>query len=168
MADRMQIREGKLNNNQKIELEDAHKFFSVHCFNLAWDLIDKPDRTSQEEVEMLMLSFVSHWHWTQREDYTPEKASIAYWQIARIYTILGQYENAIRFAHLCLQTSQEEGIKPFFLAYAYEALARAETLVENRHQVENYLDKAKEIANRIVDVQEKNMLLDDLNNIHSH
>jgi tetratricopeptide (TPR) repeat protein len=157
-----------LTNNSKIELDYAHKFFSVRCFNQAWDLIDKPDRTPQEEVEMIMLSFVSHWHWTQREDYTSEKASIAYWQIARIYTILGQYENAIRFAHLCLQTSQEEGIKPFFLAYAYEALARAETLAGNKQQVNKYLDEAKEIANSIIDVQERNMLLADLNNIHDH
>jgi tetratricopeptide (TPR) repeat protein len=157
-----------LTNNSKIELAYAHKFFSVHCFNQAWDLIDKPDRTPQDEVEMIMLSFASHWHWTQREDYSSEKASIAYWQIARIYTILGQYENAIRFAHLCLQTSQEEGIKPFFLAYAYEALARAETLAGNKQQVNKYLDEAKEIANSIIDVQERNMLLADLNNIHDH
>jgi hypothetical protein len=154
-----------MSHNQEFDMPSAHKHFSVYCFNRAWNLIDKPDRTPLEDEEMIALSIVSHWHWTQREDYSPEKASIAYWQTSRIYALLSQYENARKYAHLCLQASQEEGIKPFFQAYAYEALARAESIVGNKQQVEAYLDTAKEIANKIVDTHERNMLLEDLNSI---
>jgi hypothetical protein len=30
------------------DLAAAHKYFSAHCFNAAWDLIEKKDRTPAE------------------------------------------------------------------------------------------------------------------------
>ena len=65
-------------------------------------------------------------HWTQRPDCTSTNLSIGYWQTARIYALLGQAENARRYAQMCFEVSQQPGVKPFFLAYAYEALAQAE------------------------------------------
>ena len=75
---------------------------------------------------MLRLSLAATWHWTQRPDCTSTNLSIGYWQTARIYALLGQAENARRYAQMCFEVSQQPGVKPFFLAYAYEALARAE------------------------------------------
>ncbi len=31
----------------------AHQFFSAHCFNSAWELIDKPARTPEENEQMI-------------------------------------------------------------------------------------------------------------------
>ena len=31
----------------------AHQFFSAHCFNSAWELIDKPERTPEETEQMI-------------------------------------------------------------------------------------------------------------------
>ena len=42
----------------------------------AWELIDKTQRSPQEDEEMLRLSMASHWHWTQRKDYGPTNASM--------------------------------------------------------------------------------------------
>ncbi|MCB1076937.1 MAG: hypothetical protein KDM64_03820, partial [Verrucomicrobiae bacterium] len=44
----------------------AHRFFSAECFNRAWDLIDKADRSAEEDDEMRALCHASLWHWTQR------------------------------------------------------------------------------------------------------
>jgi hypothetical protein len=54
-----------------LDLEKAHRYFSAECFNRAWDYIDKPSRTPEEEQAMLLLSLASLWHWTQRPDCTP-------------------------------------------------------------------------------------------------
>ena len=81
----------------------AHRYFAAECYNRAWDLINKPDRTPEENEQMLRLSLASHWHWTQRSDYAAENVSIAYWQTSRIYTLLGQADNARRYARLCLE-----------------------------------------------------------------
>ncbi|MGB3702267.1 MAG: hypothetical protein WA997_13445, partial [Anaerolineales bacterium] len=75
---------------KKTEFDQSavHKYYSVNCFNKAWDLIDKEERTPEDDQEMVRLSHASHYHWTQRPDYSSTKASIALWQTARIYAIL--------------------------------------------------------------------------------
>ena len=143
----------------------AHKYFSVNCFNQAWDLIDKTKRTPEEDEEMIRLSLASHYHWTQRDDYSNTSASIALWQISRIYAILGQAHNARRYGQLCLGASQEAGVAPFLLGYAYEALARAEAAGGNEEEMRAFLNDARTTAEKIKEADEKNMLLDDLNTI---
>jgi len=154
-----------MTSTTEFDLQSVHKHLSAYCFNAAWDLIEKPNRSPQEDEEMINLSHTSLWHWTQREDYDAEKASTAYWQLARIYTLLEQTENARRYAHLCLQVSQEQGVSPFYLGYAYEALARVESVAGNKQNVDAYLQKATDIAKKIVDDQAKIYLLDDLKTI---
>ena len=56
----------------------AHQHFSAHCFNSAWELIDKPERTPEENEQMIQRTMASLWHWTQREDCTNQKLSIGY------------------------------------------------------------------------------------------
>jgi len=58
------------------DMPAAHKYFAAQCFNAAWDLIEKPDRTPEEDEQMIQLTQTSNWHWTQRDDYTRKYASI--------------------------------------------------------------------------------------------
>jgi hypothetical protein len=144
----------------------AHKYYSVNCFNKAWDLIDKEPRTPEEDEDMIRLTLTSHYHWTQRPDYSSTGASIGHWQTSRIYAILGQPENATRYGNLCLQASQDEDVPPFFLGYAYEALARAAAVAGNHDNMTAYFNKAKAAAEVVQEADERKMLLDDLGSIH--
>jgi hypothetical protein len=144
------------------DLQAAHRFFATECFNRAWDLIDKAARTPDEDEQMIRLSLASTWHWTQQDDCTPTNLSVGYWQTSRIYAILGQADNARRYGRLCLAISQGEGILPFYLGYAYEALARAESVAGNAQQRDAYLATAREVAGRMPDLDARQALLDDL------
>jgi tetratricopeptide (TPR) repeat protein len=152
-------------NTPEFDLNKAHKYFSADCFNKAWELIEKHDRTSEEDEHMLRLSMASAWHWTQREDRQPKNMSIAYWQIARIYALLQQAENARRYGQMCLDVSLGEDIPPFYLGYAYEALARAEMVAGDHEQTQHYLEDAHHAADRVKDAESKAMLLADLETI---
>ena len=149
-------------NSPDFDTQTAHQFFAAQCFNAAWDLMEKSNRSPEEDEEMLRLNLASHWHWTQRDDYSAKAKSTAHWQTSRIYALLSQDENARRYAHLCLQASQDQGIAPFYLAYAYEALARAESVAGNKKEMTHYLDEAHQIANTIAKSNSKQQLLDDL------
>ncbi len=148
-----------------VDLHAAHKLFSAQCFNSAWDLLDKPGRSAEQDEEMIRLSQASHWHWTQREDYGEKEKSIAYWQTSRIFAILGQADNARRYGQLCLAASRSEELPPFCLGYAYEALARAESVAENKEQMEAYLHKARAAAERMTDADTKKQFQEDLESI---
>ena len=114
---------------------------------------------------MLLLSMASAWHWTQRADCTAQNMSVAYWQLARVYALLKQADNARRYGELSLEKSKSEGIPPFYLGYAHEALARAEMVAGNKKKVAEYLAEARRAAERVTDAEAKKMLLADLETI---
>jgi hypothetical protein len=144
----------------------AHKYFSAECFNRAWDYIDKPVRTRNEDDRMLYLSLASLWHWTQRQDCTPTNLSIGYWQVSRVFALLRQADNARHYGKLCLVEAQKEDVLPFYLGYAYEALARAEMVAGNMNAMEKYLIQAHQVADSLPDPEAKKQLLSDLAIFH--
>ncbi len=154
-----------MTNQHAFDLDTAHRFFAVECFNKAWDLLDNPACTQDKDEEMLRLGFASYWHWTQHPDCEPGNLSISYWQLSRIYAVLGQAENARRYGERCLEVSQGEGMLPFQLGYAYEALARAESVAGNASKVKEYLASARQVVERMTDEETRNQLLADLETI---
>jgi len=138
----------------------VHKYFSADCFNKAWDLIEKPNRTDEENEKMVLLNQASIFHWMQRDDCSNQQKSIGYWQASRIHSITKQPEAAKKYGELCLKYSQ--GLEPFFLGYAYEALARAEQTAGNSNKMTEYLNLAKAEAEKVTDTESKKMLTDDL------
>ena len=62
--------------NPDFDVQTAHKYFSAHCFNSAWDLIEKSDRTADDDDRMIRLAQASVWHWTQREDCAKRNLSV--------------------------------------------------------------------------------------------
>lgn len=138
----------------------AHRYFSTACFNAVWNLIDKAERTPDEDEGMIFLAHASAWHWTQREDCSPRNLSISYWQLSRVYAIIGQGERAEHYGQRCLAISREE--EPFYLGYAHEALARAAAIQNNSGKMNEHLRQARDFAEAVSDIEEKKVLLADL------
>jgi len=82
-----------------------------------------------------------------------------------VFALLQQADNARHYGELCLEVSQKEGVLPFYLGYAYEALARAELVAGNRDKMADLLVQAQQTATLISDAEEKKMLLKDLETI---
>ena len=143
------------------DIQQAHKYFSTDCFNKTWDNMDKDrNRSAEETMEMLHTAIASLWHWTQREDVTPKNLSIGYWQVSRVYCLVKQPNNARRYGLLALEYAKN--LSPFLKGYAYETLARAEMIANNRVIMKVYLEKAREILVQINDEEDRQALAKDL------
>ena len=140
----------------------AHRYFAVECFNRAWDLIDKIDRTPEEDEEMIRLCQASLFHWSRRGDRTDQNMSIGYWQASRAYALARRTGEALGYGQLSLDFSQKGGIPPFYVAYAHEALVRAHSVAGNRDKTEAHLSEARRLTEEVSDADSKKMLLDDL------
>jgi hypothetical protein len=160
-----QSKEERMADQPEFDVAGAHKYFSAHCFNRTWELLDKPDRTPEEDERMIRLSLASHWHWTQRADCNATNTSVAHWQTSRVYAVLKMADNARRYAHLALAACEAEGILPFCRGYAYEALARAEWVAGNTGETEAAIERAREAAETIPDLDTRKRLLEDLASI---
>ena len=143
--------------------DKAHRYFSAACFNEAWRFIRKTDRTPDDDEQMIRLTQASLWHWTQRRDCTRQNMSIGYWQASRVYAKLGRAEEARRYGQLCLAETSEE--VPFYRGYAYEALARAESVAGNRAVALKHSAEAARLAQRVTDLEDRAALLEDLETI---
>ena len=138
----------------------SHRYFSTLCFNRTWDLMEKARRTPEEEHQMEWTCLASLWHWSQREDCTPQNLAIGHWQASRVYVLLHQAENAMRHAELCLKLSQD--LSPFYLGYAHEAQARAALLRGDRVGMSWHRSEARECLARVEDTEERALLEKDL------
>jgi hypothetical protein len=138
----------------------AHLHFSKTCFNAAWALIEKDDRTEAENEEMIRLSQASLWHWTQRVDCTDRHLSIGYWQASRIHAIVGRASEAQRYADLC--ESHSHALVPFYRAYAKEALARSALAAGDPAAAAAHAMQARVLVQAIADEDERELVLADL------
>lgn len=149
-----------LNFENRTEL---HKHFSTHCFNEAWKLIDKKERTPEETEDMVHFAMASLYHWSKRKDCTDCQKSIGSWQVSRSYALAGNLNQAERYGKLCLEFSENK--EPFYVGYAHEALARAYGLNGNTNLKDEHLQIAKQLCDQINDDDEKGLLHADLNTI---
>jgi len=144
-------------------LQAAHKYFSVHCFNAAWEYIEKARRTPDDDDNMIRLTQTSMWHWKQREDVTDMNFSVGYWQLSRVYALAGKAEDSRKYGKLCLKHSENE--EPFYKGFAHEAMARAEALVRSNEKAKEHIAKAREFAKQVADPERQRLLVDDIENI---
>ena len=153
-----------MSDETPFNIAEAHAYFSTEYFNQAWDYIEKAGkRTPEDNLTMLHLAIASLFHWTQRQDVRPENLTVGYWQVSRVYNLIKQPHNARTYGLLSLQYAKELG--PFYQAYAYETLARAEMLCDNRVIMLVHLEKARSLAAQVAEEDDRKLLLRDLETI---
>ena len=151
--------------SEPFDPEPAHRVFSVDAFNSAWDLIEKADRSEADIEEMIALAQASAWHWSQRQDVRPRNLSISAWQLARVYTEAGRYDEAERYANRSLEICKSGGVGPVYTGYAYEALARLARETDQLELRDEWLALARAEAEKVEDPEDRNQLIRDLDEI---
>jgi hypothetical protein len=154
-----------MSTSSTFDKPQAHRFFSADCFNRAWELMDKADRSAEEDELMISACLASLWHWSQREDCSARNLSIGYWQASRVYALLGRAENAARYAEICLRHSA--GQPPFLLGYAHESLARAALLRGDKRALLEHLAEARRLLESVHDAEDRALLQKDLDSLAS-
>jgi len=141
----------------------AHKYFAASCFNRAWDLMEKNDRSPEDDRMMIALNQASLFHWSQRPDNSDKHRSIGYWQASRIQALLGNAVEARRYGEVCLSYSGD--LDPFYVGYAFEALARAARLAGDEAKAAEYLAVAREKVKAVSRKEDRDLLEADLRSL---
>lgn len=140
-----------------------HRKLGAYLFNHTWELLDRPRRTHAQDDEMLYAAHASRYHWGRAG--RAVNRSIGEWQISRVYSVLGRAEPARFHAQRALDIARTSRLGSFYLAYGYEALARASSIAHRRADRERYLRVARRLAGRIRDPDDARMLREDLGSI---
>jgi hypothetical protein len=148
---------------EKTPSKEEHKKFAISLFNLTWSLLDKKNRTREEDDKMVHAAHASRYHWG--EIGTPLEFERGEWQISRVYSVLNRSEPALFHAKRCLEICKENNIKDFDIAFAYEAMARAHASAGEKTECEKHLQLAKEAADQIKKKEDKDYFLGELKTI---
>lgn len=143
----------------------THKKMAIDLFNLAWDLIEKQDRTEAEDDTMVYATNASRYHWGIVG--SPLNFARGEWQISRVYAILDRAEPALHHANKSLKLCLEHDLGDFDLGFAYEALARANAVKGNLAEQERNLELALQTAARIDKEENKNWLLKNIDAVRT-
>jgi len=98
---------------------------AIEAFNQAWEFIDLAERDPEQEARMLESAHASFHLWCLVPDHNATHEAIGLWQISRVYAVLKDGANALRYAELGVKAAIAEGVDGFYLAYALESRARA-------------------------------------------
>jgi hypothetical protein len=137
-----------------------HRQLGVDLYNHVWTLLEKQDRTREEDDEMLHAAHASRYHWG--EVGRAENLARGEWQCSRVYAVLGRGEAATHHAQRCLDICLENGIGDWDLAAAYEALARAQHAAGNADEFRRNLELGREAARKIAEDDDREHIERDL------
>jgi hypothetical protein len=140
-----------------------HRQLGVDLYNSSWALMDKSDRTPEEDDELVHHVHASTYHWLQAPECEPKNRARGEWLCSRAYSVLRRAEPALHHARRCLEICKQhaDNVEDWDLAFAYEALARASRVAGNEDDARRYEQHGRELTDRIADPEDKEVVLKD-------
>jgi hypothetical protein len=152
-----------MTEEKKYTESEAHRFFAIHYHGKTWELLEKPNRTKEEDELMIYTAHASCCHW--RTAGTGVHHQRGEWLIARAYSVLEITEAALRHATRCLELTNEHAglMEDFDWAFAYECVARANAVAGNRDEALQYVQLAQKAGGAIKDEEDKKIFFAEFN-----
>ena len=143
----------------------THRRLGVDLYNKAWSLIEKEDRSREEDDELLHCAHASAYHWLQVGKQANRARSE--WQCSRVNVVLGRPEAAIAHAERCLELVEgaPDHMEEFDLPSAYEALARAHALAGDGARAKQFHDLGLAATSVMKDEDDRRHLEEDFSTI---
>ena len=138
---------------------------AADLYNRAWDLLDSPDRTADEDDRLLAMAFASRFHWGEAEGAGDEQFAIGDWFIGHVAAHLGLGEVAMRFSARALARVTAMGVGGWLLASAYEGMARACAVTGDAAGRAEFYASAERALAEVEDDDEREVIEDQLRSI---
>lgn len=135
----------------------------VDLYNSSWALMEQSDRSPKQDDELVHHVHASMYHWLQARECEPKHRARGEWLCSRAYAVLGRAEPALHHARRCFELCEQhaDNVEDWDLAFAYEALARANRVAGNEDEARRCEQRGRELAGAITDPEDKEIVLKD-------
>jgi hypothetical protein len=145
------------------EVDNAtRRALAVGLFNYTWTLLENPNRSREQDDEMLHAAHASRYHWGE----VGEQVNLARgeWQVSRVYSVLGRGEPALYHARRCVEINEanESFREDWELGSAYEAMARASAVAGDRPASDEWKARAVAELAKVADPEDRQVLEQDI------
>lgn len=140
-------------------MNDEIRSLATQAFNQTWDYIEKENRTVEETLKMIDLTFKSKYYWSLVGNHVHFIRSN--WQVSRVFAEANLLEACLYYAKRVLDDTIKLNLQDFDLFFAYEANVRAYHLLKDYTHRDLMLKKAKAaITNIEKDTDKKYCMLE--------
>ncbi|MGD8544787.1 MAG: hypothetical protein PVH12_01310 [Candidatus Bathyarchaeota archaeon] len=147
----------------KLTLEEFHKKIATETNNNIWPTLDAENPTEDQLEKALHMAYTSRYHWSKIG--TAVNAVRAEYMIARVYSAMKRGEPAQFHAKRCLEIAEENNIGDWDLAFAYEVMARALSVAENKAECKKYYNLAQKAIDEIENPEDKKICQGELDKV---
>lgn len=150
-----------MNDHGMYSLDEAHEQFAKQFNGRVWALLEKEERSPEEDEEMLLAQSASLYHWRHVGTVVHEQRG--QWMFSHLYAVLENPEKALEHATRCIEITQANRslMADFDIAYAHEALARAHVLQGDVRRAKEHYSEAKRAGESISDPEDREIFLGD-------
>ena len=142
---------------------DLYARMAKELFNQTWDLLDRTNRTPEEDLRMLGSALGSWAMWRRAGE--PKNHAISDWQVSRVFAVLEEPGWAHRYAVAGLDLCREHNLGPFLQGYAWESVARAAHLSGDHESAAEAVAAARVAADLVEDPDDRQLMIDDLEDL---
>jgi hypothetical protein len=141
--------------------KSSHAAFAKSANAEVWALLDKGERTPEEDERMIHAAHASLYHWLYAG--TLVNAQRGEWLLAHVYTVLGHDQLAMHHALRCvdLTLAHPGDMADFDRAYAEESLGRAYALMGDLDQARQHRREAASAGEKIRDEGDRKTFVQD-------
>jgi hypothetical protein len=129
-------------------------------FNRVWELLEKADRSTGDDDEMVNAAHASRYHWGEAGE--PVHWARGEWQCSRVYAVLGRPEPALHHARRCLELATSHALGAFDTGAAQEAIARSYRIAGDEAGAAAHLALGQAEVGKISDTEDRATLAADL------
>lgn len=144
-------------------LAQAQHQFAVNFHTKTWEMLEKSDRTDDDNARMINYAHASLALWYAAG--TAARHQRGEWLLSRVYAVLGEGKLAVYHAHRCMQLLEgnELEMADFDFAFAYEAVARALAMSGDIVEAQKFFEKAKKAGEKIKEQDDRETFFAELN-----
>jgi hypothetical protein len=146
------------------EIDPAiRRALAVGLYNHCWELLEIPDRTPEQDAELIHAAHASRYHWGEIAD-TPARLWRGEWLCARVYAVLGRGEPALWHARRAVTLVEAGGAatEEWDRPAVYEAMARASFAAGDAAEGAAWKVRAAGLAAALIDADDREVIERDL------
>jgi hypothetical protein len=153
----------------RVEKADAetiarwHRWFAIECNNRSWDLAARPDRSTEEDRELLLGAHAAAYHWSKVGK--PINDMRAELLLAHAHALLGHGDLALGYARRCLEFCETQECEDWDLAFAHSHMALAAAALGDPELHSKHYIRAEELGSAIRDEEDRKVFLQEFERV---
>lgn len=138
-------------------IAQMHRWFAVECNNDAWVLIEKVERSAQDDREMMYLAYASAYHWYHAG--TLLNDARAELTLSFAHSVVRQGDLALQYGLSCLEYFENNDCEDWDLAFGHAAVAFAAAVCADVELHAQHYAAAQQRGTRIADQMDREIFM---------